>query len=388
MKREPVLVKGERVWRTYLGGREIEKLHKDGTDGSAAADSHFPEEWMYSVTRAFNAGREEIEEGLCYLKQEERQSLKDYIEAAPEEILGKAHTERWGSTPGVLIKIIDSKERLTVQVHPDQETAQRLFGSPFGKTECWHILGTREDTEEPPCIYLGFREGITRQQWEECFETQDYPRMLGLMNRLEVKPGETYLVKGGVPHAIGAACMLIEIQEPTDYTIRVEKVTPSGFRIDDRMCHQGLGFQGMFDCFHYEGNSEAEIRRKYCIESRVREDGGLRLVGYEDTPCFQMDQYTVETERWFSGESVFSCIYILSGTGILKTESEDQNQEPGTQNQEPGIQNSESGTRNPSSGQYRIARNTQIFVPADSKKYCIINQGNTPVKMLKMYGPL
>lgn len=93
--------------------------------------------------------------------------------------------------------MIDSKERLTVQVHPDRETAKRLFGSPFGKTEYWHILNTREDCEEKPCLYLGFKEGITRKEWEKCFFEQDYDRMLGLMNCLEVKPGETYLVKGG-----------------------------------------------------------------------------------------------------------------------------------------------------------------------------------------------
>ena len=95
---------------------------------------------MYSVTRAFNAGREEIVEGLCKIAggEYDEKTLKEYIDSDPEEILGKKHVETWGNTPGVLIKMIDSKERLTVQVHPDRETAKRLFGSPFGKTECWH----------------------------------------------------------------------------------------------------------------------------------------------------------------------------------------------------------------------------------------------------------
>lgn len=171
MKREPVCVLGERVWRTYLGGREIGKIHGD----EKAEDSHFPEEWMYSVTRAFNAGREEIVEGLCKIAggEYDEKTLKEYIDSDPEEILGKKHVETWGNTPGVLIKMIDSKERLTVQVHPDRETAKRLFGSPFGKTECWHILNTREDCEEKPCLYLGFKEGITRKEWEKCFFEQD-----------------------------------------------------------------------------------------------------------------------------------------------------------------------------------------------------------------------
>ena len=95
MKREPVCVLGERVWRTYLGGREIGKLHGD----EKAEDSHFPEEWMYSVTRAFNAGREEIVEGLCKIAggEYDEKTLKEYIDSDPEEILGKKHVETWGS---------------------------------------------------------------------------------------------------------------------------------------------------------------------------------------------------------------------------------------------------------------------------------------------------
>ena len=358
MRKEPIMVKGERVWRTYLGGREIGRLHGEPD----SQDDHFPEEWMYSVTQAFNVGREGITEGLCKIQSEEEKTLKEYIEKDPEEILGEGHVKIWGNTPGVLIKMIDSQERLTVQVHPDKEKAKTLFGSDFGKTECWYILGTREDSEDSPCIYLGFREGITRKQWEECFFEQDYGRMLGLMNRLEVKDGETYLVKGGVPHAIGAGCMIIEIQEPTDYTIRVEKVTPSGFCIDDRMCHQGLGFEKMFDCFKYEGKREDEIREEYCILPTPTKDGGCCLVGYKDTPCFQIYRYSVREADClnFEREEVFSCLYVCSGSGILRTDS----------------------------CEYRIERNSQFFVPAGSEKYCIINNGDSPIEMLKMYGPI
>lgn len=357
MQKEPVMVSGERVWRTYLGGREISRLHGDQN----GQDDHFPEEWMYSVTKACNVGREELTEGLCKVQGKNEKTLKEYIEEDPQEILGKRHTEIWGNNPGVLIKIIDSKERLTVQVHPDKEKAKELFGSAFGKTECWHILETREDSEEVPCIYLGFREGITKEQWQECFFDQDYDRMLSLMNRLEVRKGETYLVKGGVPHAIGAGCMIIEIQEPTDYTIRVEKVTPSGFCIDDRMCHQGLGFEKMFDCFKYDGEKEEDVRAEYCILPTLMEDGGECLIGYNDTPCFKIHRYFVGAAEHmnFGKEETFSCLYVRSGKGILKTVS----------------------------GEYGIEKNSQFFIPADSGEYCIINKGDTPVEILKMYGP-
>lgn len=355
---EPMKLKGERVWRTYVGGKMIDRLggKEEGEDG------HFPEEWMYSVTRAANAGREDIEEGICRLDDGSFRTLKEVIEGKPEEMLGASHVKRWGVTPGVLIKIIDSRERLTIQVHPDKEKAKELFHSPFGKTECWHILDTRKDMEEEACIYLGFKEGITRDMLEDCFEKQDYERMLSLLNRIPVKPGETYLVRGGIPHAIGAGCLLIEIQEPTDYTIRVERVTPSGFRIDDRMCHQGLGFKRMFECFNFTGENEERTKEKFRIRPRkLCRDGTeeFELVGYEDTPCFRMEKLTLEGDLKAKGEGVFSCLYVLSGKGILKTES----------------------------CEYLFHKHDQFFVPAGAGEYRLSALAGHPAVLLRLYGP-
>lgn len=357
-RKEPLKLRGERVWRTYMGGREIDRLHEKRD----RKDTHFPEEWMYSVTRASNAGRESIEEGICKIDDGTNITLKKLIEEFPEEILGKGHVNSFGNTPGVLIKLIDSKERLTIQVHPDKTTAKRLFGSPFGKTECWHILDIREDSIESPCIYLGFKEGITKDQWKECFEKQDYDRMLSMLNRIEAARGETYLVKGGIPHAIGAGCLIMEIQEPTDYTIRVEKVTPSGFTIDDRMCHQGLGFNKMFECFHYKGSTVEEVKEQYCIRTQALEweyGKKLQLVGYINTPCFQVQKLMIDDCCRLRGERVFYCLYVLSGKGILKTPSKS----------------------------YDLAKNEQFFIPADCGEYCITNAGYETLTMLKMYGP-
>lgn len=358
MSNEPIMLLGERVWRTYTGGRNIDRLH----DKAVAEDNHFPEEWMYSVTRALNSGREDIVEGLCKTVDNPELTLKELVERDPEGMLGKEHVEKWGNTQGVLVKIIDSKERLTIQVHPDRNKAKELFNSRFGKTECWHILETREDADEKPCLYLGFKEGITREAWEECFFEQDFDRMLSLLNRVEVKKGETYLVKGGVPHAIGAGCMLIEIQEPTDYTIRVEKTTPSGFKIDDQMCHQGIGFEKMFDCFTYTGSDLESVLHDYRIEARkLAEDKeeSWELVGYQDVDCFRIEEKEVEISCQMCGEGVFYCLYVVSGQGILKVGEK----------------------------QYELKRNTQLFVPASSKEYSIVNTGSDKIKVLKLYGP-
>lgn len=354
MKYEPLKLTGERVWRTYIGGRNIDSLQKK----NAPADSHFPEEWMFSVTRAFNAGREELVEGLCCLEENPQASLKDLIAKDPEGMLGKTRVEQWGLTLGILIKIIDSAERLTIQVHPDKNMAEKLFHSRFGKTECWYILGTRNEGESP-CLYMGFKEEITRELWKECFDNQDYEKMLSLMNRIEVKKGETYLVRGGMPHAIGAGCILIEIQEPTDLTIRVEKVTPSGFTIDDRMCHQGIGFENMFDCFDYTGRDEETLRKYCCIPPKKKGAGLIQLVNYEDTPCFRMEEETVETSLDMKGEGEFVCLYVIDGEGLIQTEKKSWDIEP----------------------------DSQFFIPADCGSYRITAKKDTPVRLLKLYGP-
>lgn len=353
-KYEPIHLQGERAWRTYTGGRNIDRLQ----GREPAEDTHFPEEWMYSVTRAFNSGREDIVEGLTHLADDPSVTLKELIEGDPEGMLGAERVRQWGNVPGVLIKIIDSAERLTVQVHPDQETAMRLFHSRFGKTECWHILGTRDDVENP-CLYMGFRESITREEWVECFEQQDYARMLSLMNALPVRPGETYLVRGGLPHAIGEGCTLVEIQEPTDYTIRVEKVTPTGYTIDDVMCHQGLGFERMFDCFSYVGRDE-EATRAYCCIPAKEEGNGVRcLVGYEDTPCFRMTEETICDTRSYPASGEFACLYVVEGTGTLRCGEHT----------------------------WSIGINSQFFIPARCRDYEIVADENQAVRLLWFYGP-
>ena len=138
---------------------------------------------------------------------------------------------------------------------------------------------------------------MTRARWEALFHAQDIPGMLAGMQKYPVHPGDTILIEGGMPHAIGAGCFLVEIQEPTDYTIRVERTTPSGFAVADSMCHQGLGFEKMFECFHYEPHSREEIHDRWFIEPEtvLKTAGGsiTTLVGYRNTPLFRLDEVNV-----------------------------------------------------------------------------------------------
>ena len=327
----PVKLTSPRVWRTYQGGSQIDRIHGI----LDTEDSQFPEQWLMSVVNARNAGREHIpDEGLCYLAGQSL-SLKDYIAADPESALGRAHVQRFGTTTGVLAKILDSAERLTIQVHPNRQRALELFGSPFGKTECWHILNCREIDGQEPCIYLGFRENITRELWMALFQKQDIPGMLECLHRFPVKPGETYLVNAGVPHAIGAGCLLVEIQEPTDYTVRTERVSPKGLPIHDYQIHQGLGFEKMFDCFTYQGCSFREAAAQWRIAPDILNDTASHthtlLVGPQATACFSLERYDIrDTVRLHPQGRSFG-LYIFRGTGIITTDEKEIPSQAGEQ---------------------------------------------------------
>lgn len=350
----PLRVNAARAWRTYQGGMLLDRR----AGKQDAEDTNFPEEWMFSTVRAANPGREKIVEGLCTLTDYPKLTLKSCIEKYPDEMLGKKHTAVCGNHMGVLMKQIDSAERLTIQVHPNNEMAQRLFGSSFGKTECWHILSIREDAPEQCCLYLGFREGVTRAAWEACFHSQDYEEMLSMLHHFPVKPGETYLVCGGVPHAIGAGCMLVEIQEPTDYTIRVETVTASGRKIAPAQCHQGLGFEKMFDCFLYEGLSFEETKRKWCLPPRAEKNACI-LVDYKDTNCFSMKKIHVLKQTSFSAESVYYCLFVLNGQATLTTDMKT----------------------------VYLPQNSQLFISATCCDFFIAPQNGPSVTLLKINGP-
>ena len=325
----PIRLESERAWRTYLGGKLIDELQGK----TPAEDTHFPEDWIISVVRAINQGREDIVEGLNRVAGTEM-TLADLIAAEPEAMLGKAHVAKWGAKTAVLCKVIDAAERLGVQCHPDKEKAMAFFSSPFGKTESWHIIGGREMNGEKPYVYMGFKPGVTEAKWRDVFDRQDIPAMLGMRHRIEVKPGDTFLIEGGMPHAIGAGCLLVEIQEPTDYTFKTEKVTLQGLHLADKTCHYGIGFDNMFKCFHYEGYDEAETRRLRMVAPKVVAEGDgwrcISVIGYDQTPCFALERLEI-SGAMVCGGGAFSGLYVLSGRGRIESASGVEPLKPGDQ---------------------------------------------------------
>lgn len=134
-------------------------------------------------------------------------TLAEYLSAHPEAV-----SPAGGELP-VLIKYIDAADDLSVQVHPDDGYARRTEGDN-GKTEMWYII----DAAEGAGIYLGFKRDVTREELEEGIRAGTVGELL---NFIPVKAGDCYLVKAGTVHAIGAGCVICEVQQSSNVTYRV-----------------------------------------------------------------------------------------------------------------------------------------------------------------------
>jgi mannose-6-phosphate isomerase len=113
----------------------------------------------------------------------------------------------------LLLKFLFPEEKLSVQVHPDDATAQR-FGEPWGKTECWYVAHARPGSQ----IGLGLKPGVTRDQLEQAIQEN---RAENLLNWINVYPGEMIYVAGGTVHTLGPGPVIVETQQQSDTTYRL-----------------------------------------------------------------------------------------------------------------------------------------------------------------------
>ncbi len=230
------------VYRFYRGGALLGRLRGKGEE-----DGDFPEDWVGSVTPAYNPGRDEPEAGLSRLT--DGRLLRDAIEADPEGWLGRDHVARYGTTTGLLVKLLDAAERLPVHAHPDRAFARAHFDSPFGKTEAWIVLATRERASQ---VWIGLREPVGRHEYRSWIENQEVDRLLASLNRVSVQAGDVVYVPAGVPHAIGAGILIAELQEPSDFSFICEW---RGFPIEPRDSHRGLGWDRALDALDLGAHS-------------------------------------------------------------------------------------------------------------------------------------
>lgn len=308
-----------KVFRVYRGGYLLEKFRGIRNP----QDSDYPEDWILSTVRALQPYGIS-DESISNIKTVGGiNNLERLVKHFPDDILGKDYVKKYGYSLNLLVKLLDSSIRLPLQAHPNKIFSREYLNSNFGKAEAWYILATRKIGKENSYVFIGFKPGINKEIMRELVEKQDNKRMLSFMHKVEVKPGDAIFVAPGIPHAIGEGVFMVETQEPTDFTLSIEKKV--GVQIlKEKDCHIGLGWDRALDIFDYQGYSLAEVKEKYCMKKEllVSNRGGklYRLNGGEYMKsCFviMLLEKAKDIELSFKGK--FASIVITKGEGIIST---------------------------------------------------------------------
>lgn len=305
-----------RVWRTYPGGKVLDRM-----EGKAdPVDSHFPEDWIGSTTRAINKGREHLtEEGLSKIYSgNEKVTLKSLFEKEPLALLGEKHFEKYAANTQFLLKFLDSAIRLHIQCHPTIPFAQKYLNSNSGKTEAYVILGIREEIKHP-YIYLGFQHPPSKEEFRRIIEEQDEKALLACFDKIPIKPGDVFMVPGGMPHAIGEGVFMIEIMEPTDFVVRIE-FERGGYVLPEESRFMNRGIDFALSMFSYDPSPINKIKEKYFCQPRLlmkqNESEEYILIDEQLTPCFRVNRINVRDSFLKEADSFYVGI-VSKGSGSL-----------------------------------------------------------------------
>ena len=140
-------------------------------------------------------------------------SLNEVVAELKDRLVGKENYQRFGDEFPLLIKFIDARQDLSIQVHPNDEIAHKQ-GKPHGKTEMWYLM----ESEPGAKLYCGLKKQITPDQYKEMV---DNDTICDALAQYEVKEGDCFFLPAGRIHAIGPGCFLAEIQQTSDVTYRI-----------------------------------------------------------------------------------------------------------------------------------------------------------------------
>lgn len=140
-------------------------------------------------------------------------TLDELIRTYGKDLLGEKVIERFGNVFPLLIKFIDARDDLSIQVHPNDELAKKRHNS-FGKTEMWYVI----DAKKEAGLYSGFSKQIDAEEYVKRVEDNT---IMEVLQRYEVSPGDVFFLPAGRVHAIGAGCFIAEIQQTSNITYRI-----------------------------------------------------------------------------------------------------------------------------------------------------------------------
>ena len=307
--------------KQYLWGGE--KLIREY--GISSPNTPLAEAWVLSAHSDGDSRISFFEGELCSEGKEssEGESFAEYLKCHPEAVgsFGKA----FPFFP-TLIKLIDAKKALSIQVHPDDSFALSREGQ-YGKTEMWIVL----EREEGAFLYFGFQKDYTEEEIRRAIEEENFP---SLLCKVMVEPGDVFFIPAGTVHAIGAGILLAEVQQNSNLTYRVYDYGRKDAQGNTRELHVEKALEVMnrkqLSAYRQEAfkkQGEKPVGEKAAGESATGEEVAEKNVYLErigSCEYFTVDRLFLEENAFYSGkltEESFLSLLVLEGEGVLTAET-------------------------------------------------------------------
>lgn len=226
-------------------------------------------------------------------------SLEELLLKEKSRLVGEKIYEKYGNTFPLLIKFIDARDNLSIQVHPDDELAKKRHNS-FGKTEMWYVINASTDA----FLYSGFEKGITPDEYVERIKNDTF---IETLKKHYVKPGDVFFIPAGRVHAIGAGCFIAEIQQTSDITYRIYDYNRKDADGNPRELHTELAK----DAIDYT------VYPSYKTEYTPHLNQAVRLVNcpYFTTNLLEIDQPITRSYHQLDSFIIYICI---KGESMIK----------------------------------------------------------------------
>lgn len=200
--------------------------------------------------------------------------LNELVEELKGKLVGEDNYQRFGNEFPLLIKFIDARQDLSIQVHPTDEIA-KMQGKERGKTEMWYLM----DSDKDATLLCGLKKKITPEEYAQMVENDT---IVDAIDRYEVKEGDCFFLPAGRIHAIGTGCFLAEIQQTSDVTYRIYDFK----RKDKNGNYRQLHTKEAAECINY--NVESNYRTEY---TPVKNQGvSLVQCPYFNTAVYDLDE--------------------------------------------------------------------------------------------------
>lgn len=189
-------------------------------------------------------------------------SLDELIKSYGKELLGEHVMERFGTRFPLLIKFIDARDNLSIQVHPNDELAKARHNS-FGKTEMWYVIKARDNA----FLYSGFSKQIDANEYVKRVHDNT---IMDVLQRYDVQEGDVFFLPAGRVHAIGAGCFIAEIQQTSNITYRIYDYNRKDKNGNTRELHTELAKDAIdYTLYpdyrtHYKAHSNATVNLADC----------------------------------------------------------------------------------------------------------------------------